>query len=91
MYLQIFTFCSDITRFHTRRQTKSLVGQIVLDESNVKTGQTNFQTNKSSKFVRLFVRLGRRFFIDDLFFQTNKSNKLRSKFTLDKQIVRRFV
>ena len=50
--------------------------------SNVKTGRTNFQMTLSSEFDRLFVRLRRRFFEDDLLVQTNKSTKVRPKFTL---------
>ena len=50
--------------------------------SDVKTGRTNFQTTLSSEFVRLFVRLRRRSFEDDLSVQTNKSTKVRPKFTL---------
>ena len=50
--------------------------------SDVKTGRTNFQTTLSSQFVRLFVRLWRRIFEDDLFVQTNKSTKVRPKFTV---------
>ena len=53
--------------------------------TSVKTGRANFQTNKSSNFVRLFVRLYRRTNADDLFVQTNKSTKNRPKFTLDEQ------
>ena len=59
--------------------------------SSEKTGETNFQTNKPSEFVRLFVLLKRRLLEDDLSIQTNKSTKARPESTLAEQIVRQFV
>ena len=58
--------------------------------SDVKTGRTNFQTTLSSEFVRLFVRLWRRFFEDDLSVQTNKSTIVRPKFTLRRTLTEKW-
>ena len=50
----------------------------------MKTVQTNLQTTSSSEFVRL----RRRFFDDYLCVQTNKSTKVRLKFTLRRALIK---